>query len=266
LKNLNNSTSLLALIVAIVLIGIILKSCSNDEEGAGKLYYIARDPTWNLSTLMGKDKNMTAFSDDLLLNVAKTSNIRVHITNSSPESLFSGLYSGEYNAILAQTLPTPITQQTLLFSNPYFLLGPVLVTEANTNITSIEEMGGKTIGIEQGMSTLFDIKKYPAFVFTSYDNVFKALGALDNDKIDGVLMNAFPAQIYIKTFYPNRLKIATAPLTKEGLRLVALKNSSNQQLIEAFNQSLNKFIADGTYDEMIKKWGLVNTMAPIKSP
>lgn len=209
---------------------------------------------------------MTAFSDDLLLSVARASNIRVHISNSSPESLFSGLYNREYDAILAQTLPTPTTQERLLFSNPYFLLGPVLVTEINSAVTSIEEMDGKTIGIEQGMSTLFDIKKYPAFVFTSYDNIFKALGALENDKIDGVLMNAFPAHIYIKTFYPNRLKIATAPLTKEGLRLVALKNSSNQQLIESFNQALNTFIEDGTYDEMIKKWGLVNTMAPVKTP
>lgn len=251
---------LLALSVAWVVVGVVLKGCSNSEE-SGKIYYIARDPTWSVSNLMGKEKNMTAFSDDLLLSVAKDADFRIHIVNSSSDALLGGLWNHDYDAVLTQLLPTPIAMQSYLFSNAYFLLGPVLITGINSPIVSIEEMSGKTIGIQQGMSTQLDIKKYPAFVFTSYDNMFKALGDLENDTIDGILMNAFPAHVYVRSFYPNRLKIATAPLTKDGLRLVTLKKPSNEKLINAFNATLSKFIEDGTYDEMIKKWGLVNTMA-----
>ncbi len=261
---LRKNCSFVGLALVVLLAGFLVHSCSQEETSI-KTYTIARDPTWYPNNLMGKEKNMTAFSDDLILSIAKESKFHVHLANSSADALLAGMYAGEYNAIMTEYLPTSLAEETLLFSDLYFFLGPVLITQIDSPYKSIEDMSGKTIGIEQGMSTLFDLQKYPSVVFSSYDNLFKALGALENDKIDGVLIDDFPAQVYVKTFYPNRLKVITPPLTKEGLRLVATKNPSNEKLIQAFNETLKKFLSNGYYDEMIKKWGLVNTM-PTEPP
>lgn len=254
------------LFLILLCVGFVFRSCSSNQD-KGKIYTIARDPNWYPSNLMGKEKNMTAFSDDLLMSVGRAEDFRFHINNSSSDSLISGLLSDEYDGVLTQLLSTGKMRETLLFSDPYVLLGPVLVTMIDSQIDSIEEMSGKTIGIESGSSTLFDTKKYPSIIIATYDNIFKALGALNNDKIDGVLIDAIPAHIYIKTFYPTRLRVATKPLTNDGLRLIAIKNSHNEKLIEAFNKSLKTFQENGDYEEMIKKWGLINTLVtpvPVK--
>lgn len=245
-------------ICTLLLAAFVLHSCSNNED-AGKTYTIARTPSWSTSNFMGKEKNITAFSDELLLTIAKKADIKIRIVNSTSGNPMSGLLNKEYDGVLIEIIPTSLLQKTLVFSNPYFLLGPVLVTGVDSNVQSIEDMNGKTIGIEKGSSLVFETEKYPSLIVTSYDNIFKALGALDNDKIDGVLMEALPAFVYTKTFYPNRLKVATKPLTSDGLRLVTLKKSSNEKLINAFNEGLKTMLEDGSYDEMIKKWGLVNT-------
>lgn len=247
---------------AFLCLGCLLYSCSGEGLPKGKVYSVTRDPTWYPSNLMGKEKNMTAFSDDLLMTIARTEGIRFHINNSSPDALLPGLLNQEYEMILTQIPPTLKLQETVVFSNPYFLLGPVLVTQIDSPITSIEEMNGKTIGIEAGSLLFFESQKYPSIIVTTYNNIFQALGALDADKIDGVLMGAFPAHIYTKTFYPTRLRVATSPLTQDGLRLAALKKGTNEKLIKEFNDDLEKMHEDGSYDEMIKKWGLVNTSSP----
>ena len=50
----------------------------------------------------------------------------------------------------------------------------------------------------------------------------------------------------------------TPPLTQEGLRLVTLKNEKGQQLIDAYNEGLDRLKEAGTYDKLLEKWGLIN--------
>ena len=74
-----------------------------------------------------------------------------------------------------------------------------------------------------------------------------------------MILPALVAYTYIKTFYANRLKVATGPLTVEGLRLIAIKDENGRILIEYFNEGLKALKENGTYDELINNWGLMNT-------
>lgn len=244
----------------LMVFGIVFKSCSNQSSTKSPQFSIARDSSWYQVNLMGKDKNMTAFSDDLLVTIAKENRFRVKVIGNSPEALLSGIINREYDGILSSINPTPINQNSLIFSEPYFLLGPVLVVRFDSNFNSLEDMNGKMIGIESGSSQISVIQKYPSILLTPYKTLLDALSALDDDRIDAVIVDALPAYIYTRTFYPNRLKVATKPLNQDGLRLIMAKNSANEKFVELFNERLKEMEESDTYDFLIKKWGLVNTI------
>ena len=82
------------------------------------------------------------------------------------------------------------------------------------------------------------------------------LNAVVTHNLDGCLIPILAATSYIRDLYQGQVKIATPPLTDEGLRLVA-KHNTAQELIKKFNDGLEKMHKDGSYHELAHKWGLV---------
>lgn len=72
-----------------------------------------------------------------------------------------------------------------------------------------------------------------------------------------MILNVIPAHEYTKNgIYLNQLKIASKPLTNEGLRLIAKNNSESKKLLEQFNEGLKALKKNGTYNQLLLKWGL----------
>jgi polar amino acid transport system substrate-binding protein len=148
----------------------------------------------------------------------------------------------------------------LLLSEPFLLLGPVLVISTQDSLQELNEARRKIIGIDatsQSIMTL-SLDKDPSIQLRLYDNALQALADLDNHRIDGVVLHSLPAYIYTQTFYSGRLKVATTTLNDEGIRLMTLKNANGQALIQLFNHGLNTLRENGTYDQLLNDWGLVN--------
>jgi len=71
-----------------------------------------------------------------------------------------------------------------------------------------------------------------------------------------VIMEALPAHEYVDSFYKGELKMVPPPLTEDGLRLMALIDPVEKDMIQRFNNGLSQLIEDGTYTKLLDKWGL----------
>lgn len=251
----NTFFSLIGLVIC-VFIGLSIKSCSSPPPS--KVYRIGRDLNWYPGRAMGKQNNLLAFLDDLIFLVANEENLHVELTSSFASNLFKGLDNHAFDAIVSSVLPTPVSREDYVFSDPIFLLGPVLIVPKNSKIATLTEMENKIIGIRSGSSVVFDVERFPNIDIISYDNVLIALDSLTRGNIDGVILDLIPAQIYVTSLYKNQLKIVTDPLTKEGLRLVAVKNPEGTHFIEIFNKGLKEAKTSQAYNALLKKWGLFN--------
>lgn len=241
------------LVLATIVLG--MRSCDSTENfWRKKLYRIARDATWYPLDLLGKERNMLAFSNELLLAIAKNESLKIELLSNSSENLFSGLDNELYDAILSPMLPNQYNNQYYWFSKPFYLLGPVLVVKESLNVNSLQEMEGKAIGVSSGSSLVYN--RYPKILITSYDNILTALNDVERNVIDGVILSGLTAYAYTTGLYSGRLKVASAPLTNEGLRLIARKDEESKYLIDKFNEGFEKVKNDGTYDALITKWGL----------
>lgn len=237
-----------------------LSSCSNNNSHT-KTYRIAKDDSWYPLNLQGKEKNMSAFASELLLEIAKEEDFRFEAPPTTTDSLMLGLDDGEFDAILTSKLPDPYLQERYLFSDPFYRLGPVLVVAASSRIRNLAEVEGKIIGIMSGISLSSNAKPQLSALFIPYSNATMALDDLEKNKIDGIIMDAMMAYIYIKGPFKGRGKVITPTLNNAGLRLMTLNGSNAEKLVESFNDGLAKLKENGQYKALLNKWDLVDTNA-----
>lgn len=248
------------ILIVIVLAILIWLYIRYSPEKEAEYYTIARDPAWEQIHLLDKEANFLAFSDEVLSAIANEEHIVIYPTKTDYQNFFYGLDQNRFDGVLTTLLPPAQLQFRYLISDPYFLLGPVLLVNENSTVTSIKEMQGKTVGILRGASLVFDIVNYPSISFIPFDDAPSGLDSLVRKSIDGMIMDSVQAYSLTRTYYAGLVKIATRPLTKKGVRLLTNNNPNGKDLIKYFNEGLQKIIDNGIYGEILEKWDLNNAL------
>ncbi|MGA8163685.1 MAG: transporter substrate-binding domain-containing protein [Waddliaceae bacterium] len=248
-----------ALIVIVGLSWLLFRFASVVPEREKILYYIGRDSTWYPLDLRGRERSMAGFANDLFQAIALEEEFNVHIFEVGANALFDGLRLGRYDGVLSHLSSNVVNQRIYHFSDPFYLIGPVLIVPEDSPVQSLGDMEGKTIGIEAGSRQVFKIPEPPNVAFVPYDSAATALDNLDKHDIDGVILDALKAYAFTEGFYLGKLKVATSPLTGKGLRLITRKDPKSLLLISRFNKGLEKLKSEGVYEQLIKKWDLTDT-------
>lgn len=250
------SVSLIVVCVFLLVWGGIRACSAPVGPNPDQLYKIGRDPSWYPLNLMGKEKNVLAFSNDLLLMIAKRQKVRLELVSVNSGDLFEDLDRNELQGVVSSMAPNVLNNLRYSFSKSFFLVGPVLIVRDDSTITSMDQMKDKVIGIKSDVPVSLSISRYPVY-YKSYTSMADAFNDLYDKRIDGVLMPILQADTYINTFHHNEFKVVTAPLTDEGLRLITRKNPIAEYLLDQFNIGLQQMREDGTYAALLKKWDLV---------
>lgn len=249
-------------LLAIVSLFLILRGCNGNFAGRTGYYIIGRQIDLEIE-LLGRERSLVAFTNDLISEIGSDNNFHFQWNETNPGYLFTGLDNGRYNFILTTLRPNIVNEEKYDFSEPIFNLGPVLIVRQDSQFTSLKDMKSRPIGIPYGMATNFNAVRTPGInvydlTLIYYNNMNKALEDLQNDQIDGVIMKAIHAYAITEGLYEGKLKVVTPPLNDEGLRLISLKSSSLDNIIDAINESVDLMRQDGTYKKLIHKWDLVD--------
>lgn len=256
---------ILALMLAVAFVGGITFLFFSNQPSSLKIYTIGVDETWYPLDLYGRAPYFSGFSKELVRTITAEHNYEISFASAGADALVPELQNGDYDGILSSVDPDILDKTNYILSNPYYLLGPVLLVSQSSHIQSLKDLDGKTIGLINSEVPLSALDKYPSvnFVFYDWDDRFKLLNDVGTGVIDGMVMNAIPAYEYAESgLYQDQLKIASMPLSNEGLRLVMLNNPSSQEFIDQFNEGLEKLKKNGAYDRLLKKWYLFNTAKP----
>ncbi|WP_237754012.1 substrate-binding periplasmic protein [Parachlamydia acanthamoebae] len=219
-----------------------------------KVFRIGRDTSWYPLQLQGKEKNMVAFTNELLLAIAKTSGFHFEISDVRSHTLFENLERGDYDAVLSSLMPNQLNRQKYEFSDPFFLVGPVLVVNQDSPAKSLVDMEGKIVGVQRSSSLVFNIAQYPSMI-APYDQITVAFDQLLQDKIDGVITDLLTAYNHTHGYYAGQLKIIPPPLTNEGLRLISKHGVAQTYLLTHFNEGLKKIKENGEYQNFDENGG-----------
>ncbi len=229
-----------------------MASCGKQSNGS---YEVAIDPSWYPLSLEGKEAQVTAFSNDLLKEIASLKHIQITEVRKSWDNILQGLEQKKYEAILSAMEPYVFYEKKFSFSNPYLLTGPVLVVPANSTVTTLEEMQGKEIAILARSPDISLVEKNEALLLRPYDSIPQALNDVVAGVMDGAIVRLLMAESYTKDLYKGQLKIAGPPLNQAGIRLITLYQN-NEKLLLFFNEGLKELKKNGKYEELLKKWNL----------
>ena len=177
--------------------------------------------------------------------------------NTNWDSLFDGLKSKQYQAVLSSLYPYNFNQELYNFSDPFLEIGPVLVLPLQAPKLSLKDLSGKAVGILEGSPDVLLLEKDPSILIRNYISAPVALNALVSGEIEAALIPILTASSYVDHIYFKKLKIGSPPLTDEGLRLITLKGD-NVQLIEKFNQALHSLKKNGELEKLLLKWNISN--------
>lgn len=238
----------------LVLALVFLVGCEK-QPSLGK-YSIGRDPSWfPLQLDQQFFPNITAFTTVLVQKISKVEEVPLTVIDLSWAQLFQSLEEEEVAGIFTSLPPTPITTDKYTFSDPFLWLGPVLVVKKGAPVTSLLDLEGKIVGVNQFSESVLIVQEYPSILIKLYENMPTALEDLVEGKIDGVLLETLEAHALIPNLYPDSLKIVTAPLNDKGLRLITLKGK-NEALIRHFNAGLKKLRHSSNYADIRETYGL----------
>ncbi len=235
---------------------ILMVAVSCGTVSRGKTYTIAIDPSWYPLNLQGKGPNVYAFSSELLRAISEKEGVFFEKIRMDWDNLTLGLEKGDYDGMLSSITPRGFLKKTYTFSDPFLQTGPVLVVREDEKVHSAIELAGKEIAVDSLANEALLIEKFPGVIVQYYDVIPEGLDEVLSGQLDGALINYLQATSYIRDLYQGKVKIATSPLNDAGLRLITL-DGGNTELVDIFNQGLDKLRDDGTLDGLLTKWELL---------
>lgn len=205
-------------------------------------------------TFVEKDK-LQGFEVDLWNEISKRNDYNVEFVTASFSGLFGLLETGRIDTISNQITITPERQAKYLFAQPYVIDGAQLVVRKdNTDISSIADLAGKTVGVNLGSNyeqLLRELDKDGTINIKTYDTGIEHDVALG--RTDAFVMDRLSSvELIKKANLP--LQLAGTPFETIENAWPFVKGEKGETLRNEVNNALTAMREDGTLTEISIKW------------
>ena len=147
------------------------------------------------------------------------------------------------------------------FTIPYMRNEQVLVSKKSSHISQASDMAGKVLGAQAGSSGYIAFESNPKILktivknhtATQYQSFNEALIDLQNDRIDGLLIDRVYANYYLKTEgIIDQYEIFPAGFESESFAVGV--RPADKTLLENFNKAFKELYQEGKFQEISQKW------------
>ncbi len=204
-------------------------------------------------TFVGPQNALQGFDIDWSKAICKKLGVKAEFVKLDWRGILPGLNAGQFDAAMSAVRITEERAKQFTFSAPYAHDASILVVRAdNTDIKSIKDLDGKTVGTATGSSQQKIAKREaPGATQSSYAGLPDLLMDLNAGRIDAVVAGYGGAAYAIKTM-KSPLKLVGKPLDPSPLGMVFAKQDT--KLAEAVSTAIKSLEADGTADKISAKW------------
>lgn len=231
---------------------------SSNGENNAKVYKIVADNAFAPFDFMDPDTmEYTGIDMDLLAAIAEDQGFEYEIDNCGWDAALSSLGSGQADGMIAGMTISQERQESYDFSDSYFEGGQIMFVKDGSDITSIEDLKGKTVAVKAGTES----DKYAQSVAEEYG--FTIVSYKDSPTVYTAVTNGNDAAGF-EDYSVINYQIAAQDLNLKtigdkvqiGDYGFAVLKGKNPELIEMFNAGLANIKANGTYDEILAKYGI----------
>ena len=194
----------------------------------------------------------SGFDIDIANAVARELGVRAVYRNASFDGIFPALQNGTFDLVISAVTITPERAAAMLFSDPYYDAGQLIVTRNGTNdIATVDDLRGRRVGVQINTTGQFELEKRPEASSVKYNSIDLALLDLRNGRTDAVVGDAPTLRYMIRQSFRD-LKTVGQPFTDEKYGMAMAQGSADLQ--QAVNAALRKIRESGEYAQIYDKW------------
>jgi polar amino acid transport system substrate-binding protein len=254
-------TALLAAL-AIIAMGAFVAGCGDDDDdggdgGGGDLGLIQEGqllvgtdtpyPPFEI----GQPPNISGYDIEVVNAVAENLGLEVTYQDTSFDTIFRDLSQGKFDAVVAATTITPEREQKVDFSDPYYAADQALVVTPGSDIATVEDLAGATVGAQDGTTgEAYANDETDASDVRGFPEGPDAIQALKAGQVDATIIDQPVAQDALEK--EGGIEIPTIIPTGELYGIPFAQD--NDALRERVNEALKELKDDGTFDELYQKY------------
>jgi len=180
----------------------------------------------------------------------------VKFVNTPWEGIFNTLQQGDRDFLVSAITITDERKQTMDFSSPYFDAVQLIVVRDSSKVAKFDDLKKLKVGVQTGTTGDEVVTKLQGKNSTSvkrFESTPLALKELEAGGLDAVVADNGVVENYVANNTTAKFKtVKDASFTPEQYGLAVRKG--NAELLQKLNKGLADIKADGTYDQIFKKY------------
>lgn len=186
--------------------------------------------------------------------IAEILGMELVIEDMAFDSIIAAVQSGKADIGLAGMTVTEDRLKSINFSDSYATGKQVIIVQQGSDIASVDDLEGKTIGV-QGSTTgdlyiTWDFVDEGLAEIERYNKGVDAVLALIQGKVDAVVIDNEPAKVFVSQ-NEGLVILETEYVTEE---YAAVVSKDNEELLAKINEALAELKASGKLQEIIEKY------------
>ena len=221
-------------------------------QSSGKLI-VALEGAWQPWSYHDESDTLVGYDVEVSRAIAEKLGVEPEYVESDWDSLFAGLDAGRYDMVCNGVEVTEERAKTYAFTTPYGYIHTALaVRKDNTNITSFEDLKGKTTANSLASTYMELAESYGATV-QGIDTLEETIQLLTAGRIDATLNADVSFYDYLNVHPDANFKLVAQTEEASHVAIPVLK-SDDTSFLDALNSAIEALRADGTLKELSEKY------------
>jgi ABC-type amino acid transport substrate-binding protein len=241
-------------ITSILLLGTLMLSLVGCGTATDKdTFVIATDKTYPPFVMEDNAGDLSGIDMELMKAIAKDQDIKIEIRPLGFDAATTALESGEADAVIAAMTITDARKEKYDFSDPYFDTGVTIGVAKGSNISSYEDLRGKTVvaktsttglafaeSIQEEYGFKLEVVEESTFMFEKVKSG-EAVACFEDEPVLRYMIAIGELDF--------DLPMEKAYSSQYGF---AVLQGENSELLEKFNTGLANIRASGEYDSILE--------------
>ena len=195
-------------------------------------------------------KEVVGIDADIAAAIAEELGMKLEIEDMAFDSIITAVSSGKADIGAAGMTVTEDRLENVDFTDTYSTATQVIIVTEDNTISGPDDLTGKKVGVQLGTTGDIYADDIEDATVERYNKGFEAVQALQQGKIDAVVIDGEPAKEFVKE--TEGLKILDEAFTEEEYAIAVKKG--NDELKDKINEALKTLKDSGKLDEIVAKY------------
>ncbi|MCR5735960.1 MAG: basic amino acid ABC transporter substrate-binding protein [Lachnospiraceae bacterium] len=243
------SIATLCACVLTVLTGCVATTGTSQDSGAKAKLVMATNAEFPPYEFHDGDK-IVGIDAEMAEAIAKELDMELVIEDMAFDSIIASVQTGKADVGIAGMTVTEDRLENVNFSTPYTESRQVVILKEDSDITSVDDLTGKTIGVQLGTTGDIFAEDIEGATLERYNKGMEAVQSLSQGKVDAVIIDMMPAKVFVEK--NEGLKILDEDFAVEEYAICVAKD--NTELLDKINTALSNLESSGELQKIIDKY------------